>query len=92
MYDVQQNLYPTVIREMIRHANDVTNQSIMWLLVGQGFVINAYVSAKNEVAPTHAVLSLVGILVSLKATRLADIYSSSACRPKKGRWARSICH
>jgi hypothetical protein len=67
MYDVQQDLYPTVIREMIRHENDVTNHSIMWLLVGQGFVINAYVSAKNEVAPTHAVLSLVGIFVSLSA-------------------------
>jgi hypothetical protein len=52
---------------MIRHENDVTNHRIMWLLVGQGFVINAYVSAKNEVAPTHAALSLVGILVSLSA-------------------------
>jgi hypothetical protein len=67
MYDVRQDLYPTIIRELIRHENDVTNHSIMWLLVGQGFVINAYVSAKNEVAPTHAVLSLVGILVSLSA-------------------------
>jgi hypothetical protein len=34
MYDVRQDLYPTVIREMIRHENDVTNHSIMWLLVG----------------------------------------------------------
>jgi hypothetical protein len=67
MNDVRQDQYLTVIREMIRHENDVTNHRIMWLLVGQGFVINAYVSAKNEVAPTHAALSLVGILVSLSA-------------------------
>jgi hypothetical protein len=67
MNDVRQDQYPTVIREMVRHENDVTNHRIMWLLVGQGFVINAYVSAKNEVAPTHAALSLVGILVSLSA-------------------------
>src|SRR5437762_13692848 len=67
MNDVRQDQYPTVIREMIRHENDVTNQRIMWLLVGQGFIGNAYVSAKNEVASTHSVLSLVGILVSLSA-------------------------
>jgi hypothetical protein len=67
MNDVRQDQYLTVIREMIRHENDVTNHRIMWLLVGQGFVINAYVSAKNEVAPTHAALSLVGILISLSA-------------------------
>ena len=65
MNDVRQDQYPTVIREMIRHEHDVTNHRIMWLLVGQGFVINAYVSSK--VAPTHAVLSVVGILVSLSA-------------------------
>ena len=65
MNDVRQDQYPTVIREMIRHEHDVTNHRIMWLLVGQGFVINAYVSSK--VALTHAVLSLVGILVSLSA-------------------------
>jgi hypothetical protein len=67
MNDVRQDQYPTVIREMIRQENDVTNHHIMWLLVGQGFIGNAYVSAKNEVAPTHSALSLVGILVSLSA-------------------------
>jgi hypothetical protein len=67
MNDVQQDQYPTVIREMIRHENDVTNHCIMWLLVGQGFIGNAYVSAKNEVAYTHSALSLVGILVSFSA-------------------------
>jgi hypothetical protein len=67
MNDVRPDQYPTVIREMIRHENDVTNHRIMWLLVGQGFIANAYVSGKNEVASTHSVLSLMGILVSLSA-------------------------
>ena len=51
MNDVRQDQYPTVIREMIRHENDVTNHRIMWLLVGQGFVVNAYVSVKNAITP-----------------------------------------
>jgi len=29
MYDVRQEQYATVIREMIRHENDVTNHRIM---------------------------------------------------------------
>ena len=36
MYEVLIQQYTTVIREMIRHENDVTNHRIMWLLVGQG--------------------------------------------------------
>jgi hypothetical protein len=67
MNDVRQDQYPTVIREMIRHENDVTNHRIMWLLVGQGFVVNAYVSVKNAITPTHSVLSVVGILIALSA-------------------------
>jgi len=39
----------------------------MWLLVGQGFIANASVSAKNVSASTNVILSLVGILVSLSA-------------------------
>lgn len=38
VYDVRPEQYPTVIREMIRHENDLTNHRIMWLLVGQGFI------------------------------------------------------
>jgi hypothetical protein len=67
MNDVRQDQYPSVIREMIRHENDVTNHRIVWFLIGEGFVANAYVSAKNEVVPIHSVLSLVGILVALSA-------------------------
>jgi hypothetical protein len=61
--DVRQDQYPTVIREMIRHGNDVTNHRITWLLVGQGFLANAYVMVKNEGASTNSMLSVVGILV-----------------------------
>jgi hypothetical protein len=67
MHDVEPRLYTTVIREMIRHENDVTNHRIMWLLIGQGLIANAYVSAgsaRDQVAPT---LALVGILVTLSA-------------------------
>jgi len=67
MYDVQREQYPTVIRELIRHENDVTNHRIMWLLVGQGFLANAYVLVKNEGTSTHSILSLLGMLVSLSA-------------------------
>ncbi len=51
MYDVGKEQYPTVIREMIRHENDVTNHRIMWLLVGQGFIANAFVVAERGVNP-----------------------------------------
>jgi hypothetical protein len=67
MFDVRPEQYPTVIREMIRHENDVTNHRVMWLLVGQGFVANAYVVVKNEGGPTHSMLTTVGVLVALSA-------------------------
>jgi hypothetical protein len=67
MYDVRKEQYTTVIREMIRHENDVTNHRLMWLLIFQGFLVGAY--SKADQAGTLAVLaiSLVGILVSLLA-------------------------
>ncbi len=65
MHDVEPRLYTTVIREMIRHENDVTNHRIMWLLIGQGLIANAYVSAGTERAQSLSVLAPVGILVTL---------------------------
>lgn len=52
---------------MIRHENDVTNHRTMWLLVGQGFVGNAYVSAKSENVSADFMLGLAGLLVALSA-------------------------
>ncbi len=78
MYDVRQEQYPTVIREMIRHENDLTNHRIMWLLVGEGFIANAYVSVKNEGASTHPMLTMAGILVALSAFQM--LYRSYRAR------------
>jgi hypothetical protein len=65
--DVEPHLYATVIRELIRHENDVTNHRIMWLLIGQGLIANAYVSAGTAGAYVVAILAPVGILVTLSA-------------------------
>jgi hypothetical protein len=67
IFDIQQDQYPTVIREMIRHENDVTNHRIMWLLVGQGFIANAYVAVKDEGRTTHSMLCTVGMIVAFSA-------------------------
>ncbi len=66
-YDVRQEQYPAVIREMIRHENELTNHRIMWLLVGQGFIANAWVSVKSNAAPAILLLELAGILLTLSA-------------------------
>jgi FixJ family two-component response regulator len=62
-HDVRPDQYAMVIREVIRHENDVTNHRVMWLLIGQGFIANAYVSARKEGALNHSILLLAGILV-----------------------------
>lgn len=67
MHDVEPHLYPTVIREMIRHENDVTNHRIMWLLIGQGLIANAFVGAGSVREDIVSVLAPVGILVALSA-------------------------
>lgn len=66
-HDVRPDQYGMVIREMIRHENDVTNHRVMWLLIGQGFIANAYVSARKEGALNDSILLLAGILVALSA-------------------------
>jgi hypothetical protein len=67
MHDVMPEQYAMVIREMIRHENDLTNHRIMWLLIGEGFMANAYVTAKAEGGSKVFLLSLVGILIALSA-------------------------
>ncbi len=65
-YDVGPSQYATVIRELIRHENDVTNHRTMWLLVVQGLLVNAYVGVRQE--PLAAAgLEVAGILVTLSA-------------------------
>ena len=65
MHDVEPRLYATVIREMIRHENDLTNHRIMWLLICQGLIANAYVGAGAQREDVVATLAIVGILVTL---------------------------
>jgi len=67
MHDVDPQLYTTVIREMFRHENDVTNHRIMWLLIVQGLIANAAVTAGRESGETASALATVGILVTLSA-------------------------
>lgn len=67
MFDIPREQYPMVIREMIRHENDLTNHRIMWLLIGQGFFANAYASSKGGGHSPGFLFPLVGILVTLSA-------------------------
>jgi hypothetical protein len=67
VFDVPREQYTMVIREMIRHENDVTNHRIMWLLIGQGFFANAYASSKGGGLSPGFLFPLVGILVTLSA-------------------------
>ena len=67
MHDVEPHLYPTVIREMIRHENDVTNHRIMWLLIVQGLIANAAVAAGRDSMESLSLMACVGILVTLSA-------------------------
>ena len=78
MHDVDPRLYTTVLREMIRHENDVTNHRIMWLLIVQGLIANAAVSAGRESAEIASALAAVGILVTLSAFVL--LYQSYQAR------------
>src|SRR6185369_16543335 len=65
MHDVDPKLYTTVIREMFRHENDVTNHRVMWLLIVQGLIANAAVTAGSKSEEIVSVLASVGILVTL---------------------------
>jgi len=64
-YDVDPRMYTTVLREMIRHENDVTNHRIMWLLIGQGLIANVYVGASSRSRIVAAALAAIGILITL---------------------------
>ena len=66
MYDVRPEQYATVIRELIRHENDVTNHRTMWLLVMQGLLVNAYVGVRAD-TPAANGIAVTGILVTLSA-------------------------
>jgi hypothetical protein len=64
-HDVEPHMYPMVIREMIRHENDLTNHRIMWLLIAQGLFATAYVGAGMARASTVIILAPAAVLVTL---------------------------
>ena len=65
MNDVDPRMYTTVLREMIRHENDLTNHRIMWLLIGQGLIANAYVGLAGGARSVADAMAAVGILLTL---------------------------
>jgi hypothetical protein len=67
MHDVDPGLYTTVIRDLLRHENDVTNHRLMWLLIGQGLIANAYVSARIQNASAVLTFAPLGILITFSA-------------------------
>jgi hypothetical protein len=64
--DIRKDQYPTALRELLRHENDLTNHRIMWLLIGQGFIANAFVTNNGSVTMKLG-LQVVGILLTLSA-------------------------
>lgn len=66
MYDVGPEQYATVIRELIKHENDVINHRIMWLLIVQGLLVNAYVGVRQDPQAAHGI-AVAGILVTFSA-------------------------
>ncbi|HAB19424.1 MAG TPA: hypothetical protein PLX89_18285 [Verrucomicrobiota bacterium] len=52
---------------MIRHENDVTNHRIVWLLIAQGLIANAAVTASQKGGEVGSALGIVGILVTFSA-------------------------
>lgn len=78
MSDVPPEQYPTVIREMIRHENDLTNHRTMWLLIVQGLIANACVTASRESEEIVSIFATVGILVTLSTFAL--LYKSYQAR------------
>jgi hypothetical protein len=64
--DVRPEQYAMIIRELVRHENDVTNHRIMWLLIIQGLFLNAYIPVRMQSSPANGV-ALAGIVVTLSA-------------------------
>ena len=78
IHDVRPEQYASTIREMLRHENDLTNHRIMWLLVGQGFIANAFLSAGKERPSTSFLFTVLGIVLSISA--FAMLYRSYQAR------------
>lgn len=78
LHDVPPDQYASTIREMLRHENDLTNHRIMWLLIGQGFIANAFISAGKARPSASFLLAVLGIVLSISA--FAMLYRSYQAR------------
>jgi hypothetical protein len=65
MHDVRPEEYARVVRDLIWRENDVTNHRLMWLLVVQGLLANAFISRQVLIAGVG--IAAGGILVTLSA-------------------------
>jgi len=65
----------------------------MWLLIGQGFIANAFVTAEGADQSADLMLTFVGILVTLSA--FVMLYKSYQARDTSSSWAstpsRALC-
>ena len=73
-YDVRPEEYAAVIRDLIKHEDDVTNHRLMWLLVLQGLFANAYVTTSKH----QPRIALIGILVTFSSFTM--LYKSYQAR------------
>jgi hypothetical protein len=62
---------------MLRHEDDVTNQRLMWLLVVQGLLVNAYVPVRNKPEAADGIC-VAGLLITLSA--FISLYKSYQAR------------
>lgn len=46
--EIRKDQYATALRELLRHENDLINHRIMWLLIGLGFIANAFVTSVSN--------------------------------------------
>jgi len=90
-YDVPPEHYATVIRDLIRHENDLTNHRVMWLLIVQGFLANAYVvvsthsDAASAIAMTGILLNLSGVVTLYKSYQAKGYLRFLGAKAKQGR-------
>ena len=66
LHDLPPEQYATLIRELIKHEDVVTNHRIMWLLVIQGLLVNVYAQVREQTRPA-LVVALAGVVVTLSA-------------------------
>ena len=78
VYDIPPEQYAATLRDILRHENELTNHRLMWLLVGQGFIANAYISVSRNGGSLRLALPIVGILLTLSAFLL--LYKSYQAR------------